>query len=70
MNGLFIACLGLNFRKVSDYNLALFSDIINDFGLSITRIKKLNAQFPDKFPLEAHNVAFMGRKTFGGSLEY
>lgn len=52
MNGLFVACLGLSFREVSDYHLALFSDIIDDFGLSITRIKELNAQFPDKFPLE------------------
>ena len=52
MNGLFVACLGLSFREASDYHLALFSDIIDDFGLSITRIKELNAQFPDKFPLE------------------
>ena len=52
MNGLFVACLGLSFREVSDYHLALFSDIIDDFGLSITRIKELNDQFPDKFPLE------------------
>ena len=52
MNGLFVVCLGLSFRQVSDYHLTLFSDIIDDFGLSITRIKELHAQFPDKFPLE------------------
>jgi len=52
MNGLFVACLGLSFREVSDYHLALFSDIIDNFGLSITRIRELDAQFPDKFPLE------------------
>ena len=52
MNGLFVACLGLSFREVSDYHLALFSDIIDDFGLSITRIKELSDRFPCKFPLE------------------
>ena len=52
MNGLFVACLGLSFREVSDYNLELFSDIVQDFGLNTARIKELNEQFPDKFPLE------------------
>lgn len=48
MNGLFIACLGLSFREVSDDQLSLFYDIINNFGLSIVRIKELNEQFPIK----------------------
>ncbi len=52
MDGLFIACLGLSFRRVSDYNLELFSDIVEDFGLDPTRIKELMARFPEKFPLE------------------
>ena len=52
MDGLFVACLGLSFRKVSDYQLALFSGIIDAFGLSTTHIKELNDKFPDKFPLE------------------
>ena len=42
MNGLFIACLGLSFREVSDAQLALFYDIINNFGLNIEHIKELN----------------------------
>lgn len=52
MNGLFIACLGLSFRAVSEYNLTLFSDVISSFGLSPARINELNAQFPEKFPSE------------------
>lgn len=52
MNGLFVACLGLSFRKVSDYNLSLFADIIKDFDLSTEQIKKLNSLYPQKFPLE------------------
>lgn len=71
MNGLFIACLGLSFRKVSDYHLALFSDIIDQFGLNITRIKELNDQFPNKFPLEdTQYMTFMSRKSFVNSLKY
>lgn len=52
MNGLFVVCLGLSFREVSDVQLNLFHDIIDDFGLSIARIKELNKQFPAKFPPE------------------
>lgn len=52
MDGLFVACLGLSFRKVSDYSLTLFSDIIEEFGLSRDRIKELNSLYPQKFPLE------------------
>lgn len=52
MNGLFVACLGLSFRKVSNYNLDLFDGIIEDFDLSTERIKELNSQYPQKFPLE------------------
>lgn len=52
MDGLFIACLGLSFREVSNYHLALFSDVIDAFGLNTTHIKELNDSFPDKFPLE------------------
>ena len=52
MNGLFIACLGLSFREVSDAQLALFYDIINNFGLNIERIKELNKQFPIKRKFE------------------
>lgn len=60
MNGLFVACLGLSFRKVSDYNLSLFSDVIEDFGLNTTRIKELNDNFPDKFPLEDTSIYSKG----------
>ena len=71
MNGLFIACLGLSFRKVSDYHLALFSDIIDQFGLNITRIKELNDQFPNKFPREdTQYITSMSRKSFVNSLKY
>lgn len=52
MNGLFIACLGLSFREVSDAQLALFYDIINNFGLNIEHIKELNKQFPIKRKFE------------------
>lgn len=51
MNGLFIACLGLSFRKVNDYNLTLFGDVISNFNLDMTRIKELNENYPSqKFP--------------------
>ena len=52
MNGLFVACLGLSFRKVSDYNLALYQDIIDRFDLDQDRIRVLSAKFPEKFPSE------------------
>ena len=52
MNGLFVACLGLSFRDVSDYNLELFHDIIDEFELDVDYIKKLNTHFPQKFPIE------------------
>lgn len=52
MNGLFVACLGLSFRKVSDYALTLYADIIKDFRLSPAQIKKLASLYPEKFPLE------------------
>ncbi len=50
MDGLFVACLGLSFRKVSDYHLALYHDIIDRFDLDKDRIKELSAKFPEKFP--------------------
>lgn len=50
MEGLFIACLGLCFRNVSDENLALYNDIIHRFELNTARIKKLDSNFPKKFP--------------------
>lgn len=50
MEGLFIACLGLCFRNVSDENLALYNDIIHRFELNTARIKKLDSDFPKKFP--------------------
>ena len=49
MEGLFIACLGLCFRNVSDENLALYNDIIHRFELNTARIKKLDSDFPKKF---------------------
>ena len=52
MNGLFVACLGLSFRKVSDYNLALYQDIIDRFDLDQDHIRVLSAKFPEKFPSE------------------
>lgn len=52
MNGLFVACLGLSFRQVSDYQLKLYQDVINTFGLDKDSIKELSAQFPEKFPSE------------------
>lgn len=53
MNGLFVACLGLSFREVSDYHLALFSDIIDDFELDTECIKKLYNNYPNKlFPVD------------------
>ena len=52
MNGLFVACLGLSFREVSDFTLTLYADIIKDYGLSTEQIKKLASMYPKKFPLE------------------
>lgn len=53
MDGLFVACLGLSFREVSDYHLALYRDIIDRFDLDKDRIKELSAKFPEKFPSES-----------------
>ena len=53
MNGLFIACLGLSFRSISDFSLELFSNIIQEFSLDVDQIKKLNENYPEiKFPSE------------------
>lgn len=52
MEGLFIACLGLSFRRVNDKNLLLYGEIIARFGLDEARIKELNESYPKKFPLE------------------
>lgn len=58
MNGLFVACLGLSFRQVSEYNLALYSDIIEYFNLDETRIKQLSSLYPDnRFPSEDTSYA-------------
>ncbi len=51
MNGLFVACLGLSFRPVNDYNLALFGDIIAKFDLDPQQIKEMSDNYPQKFPL-------------------
>lgn len=50
MEGLFAACLGLSFRLVTPYNLWLFSDVIEQFGLDKTRIESLSSSFPPHFP--------------------
>lgn len=50
MEGLFIACLGLSFRNVSEDNLNLYHDIIYNFGLNKFYIKRLDCDFPKKFP--------------------
>jgi len=53
MDGLFIACLGLSFRKINDSSLELYSNIINEFHLNVNRIKYLNKNYPSKkFPSE------------------
>ena len=52
MDGLFVACLGLSFRKVSDFQLTLFGNLIDHFHLNIQHIKQLYHQFPSKFPLD------------------
>ena len=46
MNGLFAACLGLSFRKVSEENFALFRGIVENFGLDTARIRELSDRFP------------------------
>lgn len=52
MEGLFIACLGLSFRKVSDFTLSLYADVIEKFNLDVDEIRRLNAVFPnERFPL-------------------
>lgn len=57
MEGLFIACLGLGFRKVSDYNLERYEDIIIKYNLDIERIKELNLEFSkNKFPSNNKNI--------------
>lgn len=56
MNGLFVACLGLSFREVNDRSLELFHDIIEKYGLDVSRIRELNRKYPaEKFPLEDGN---------------
>lgn len=53
LDGFFVACLGLSFREVSDYNLNLFDGIIKEFGLSRSRIKKIYARYPsERLPLD------------------
>lgn len=52
MDGLFVACLGLSFRRVSDYNLGLFWSIIERFGLDPDHIRELSENYPEKFPVE------------------
>lgn len=52
MNGLFVACLGLCFREVTESNLSLYNNVIEKFDLNVDRIKKLNELYPKKFPLE------------------
>ena len=53
MEGLFIACLGLSFRRVSAENLVFFQDIIQKFHLSKERIWALYRAFPESlFPNE------------------
>ena len=50
MEGLFIACLWLSFKEISDYTLSRYENIISDFSLDVEKIKKLNLNFPEKFP--------------------
>lgn len=51
MDGLFIACLGLNFSNVNDNCFEVFSDIIKKYNLDIKNILKLNTEYPtNKFP--------------------
>lgn len=50
IEGLFAACLGLSFRPVTPYNLWLFSDVIEQFGLDKTRIESLSSSFLAPFP--------------------
>lgn len=52
MNGLFAACLGLSFRKVNDYHLELFAQIINKYNLDSEQIQMLSDRYPEKFPSE------------------
>ncbi|MEL7624671.1 MAG: hypothetical protein AAGU12_13975 [Clostridiales bacterium] len=47
LNGLFIACLGLSFKEVSDHTLMLHDDIIQQFKLNPQCIRQLNAGFPE-----------------------
>lgn len=52
MDGLFVACLGLSFRKATDFNLTLYEDIINAFCLDKEHIKELSKQFPTPLPVK------------------
>jgi hypothetical protein len=38
IEGFFIACLGLSFREVNDYNLYLYNDVIVEYKLDIAKI--------------------------------
>ena len=49
MNGLFVACLGLSFRSISDKQLKNYENIINTFNLDKTKIKSLSSNFPKTF---------------------
>jgi len=48
MNGLFVACLGLSFRKVNDKSIKVFADIIEKFKLDTNQIKKLSENYPEE----------------------
>lgn len=53
LEGLFIAGLGLSFRPANEENLALYHDVIEQFGLSEDRIQALDRAFPaERFPSE------------------
>ena len=53
MHGLFIACLGLSFRRVNSSNLSLFADVLDSYNLDPSKIIKLSKQFHrgKKFPI-------------------
>lgn len=47
MDGLFVACLGLSFRKADDKNLRRYAWVIDDFHLDVDCIRRLSNGYPD-----------------------
>ena len=48
MEGLFIACLGLSFKSVTERTIACYWDVIEKYGLEEAKIWRLYEEFPGK----------------------